>query len=233
MHVDIDVDLGRTFTPHCALLVYKDDLSGHLLAEHHPAFAVGAEFHVGEAHPLTGGDVRELLTGLGATALQFVPEHAVAVSSVAVAWWSPAQPRPLFFHSHADASVNALSGQVFPQPPLLWIARRGQLTVYALAGNARPGADTPLMCAPFFNVFPSHGVCQGTTPYPDHVDAARVREWETAFFGSNFTHHAAGARRLTTFGGSHTELWQAAQAAGAFDPAWLVPAGCTLAEALA
>ena len=41
------------------------------------------------------------------------------------------------------------------------------------------------------------------------------------------------AGRLTTFGGSHTELWQAAQAAGAFDPAWLVPAGCTLAEALA
>lgn len=232
MHVDIQIDAGRDYQPHAAILVYRDGQSGQTIAEFHPAYRQGQEFHVAEAHPLTSGDVKELLDSLGATALQFVPQHAVAVSALAVAWWTPAQNRAMFFLSHTDKAVNELSGRVFPQPPLLFIARRGSLTVYALAENTRPGSDTPLMCAPYFNIFNGHGVCRGTTPYPEHVDAGRTDEWERAFFGSNFTHNAAGTRKITAFGGSHAELWLAAERAGAFDPAWLVPAGRTLGEAL-
>lgn len=232
MHVDIQIDAGRDYQPHSAILVYRDQQSGHTIAEAHPAYRQGTEFHVAEAHPLTSGDVVDLLSQLGATALQFVPPHAVAASALAVAWWTPAQPRALFFLSHTDEAVNALSGQVFPQPPLLFIARQGHLSVYALAQDERPGPDTPLMAAPYFNIFSGHGVCKGSTPYPEHVDATRTAEWEQAFFGSNFTHHASGTRKITSFGGSHAELWQAAAQAGRFDPAWLVPTGNTLKEAL-
>ena len=232
MDVELHIDTGREFKPHAALLIYRDAQNGDSYGEFHHAFAKDGQFHVAEAHPLTTGDLAALIESLGATALQFTPEHVVAASAVAMAWWSPAQPRTLYFQSHTDESLNALSGQRFAQPPLVFIATRRDLSVYALADNVRPSADTPLMCAPYFNLFARHGVCQGTTPYPKHVEAQRTAEWEQAFFGSNFTHNAAGARKITTFGGSHSELWRAVQAAGTFDPALLSPAGVTLKEAL-
>ena len=232
MDIDIAIDTGRRYQPHSAVLIYRDEGSGECLAEHHRAYQQGSEFHVAEARPLTSGDLTQLIEALGVSALVFIPPQVVAASALAVAWWLPAQPRPLFFCSSSDRAVNALSGQVFPQPPLLLVARRTGLSVYALEQGQRPEAGTALMCAPYFNVFPNHGVCRGTTPFPETASTADTGAWAQAFFGSNFTHHAAGTRRLSAFDGTHAELWQAARARGSFDTAWLLPAGCTLAQAL-
>ncbi|GAA5501080.1 hypothetical protein Dxin01_00811 [Deinococcus xinjiangensis] len=232
MDVELHIDTGREFLPHAAILVYRDPQNGECHAEFHRAFLHEQQFHVAEAHPLTTGDIKDLVQALGAVSLQFTPEHVVAVSPHALAWWCPAQTRTMYFLSNTDKAVNALSGLPFPQPALLFIATQRQLRVYALSENVRPSPETPLMCAPYFNIFKEHGVCQGSTPYPHHLDALQTAAWEQAFFGSNFTHNAAGVRKITAFEGSHAELWQAAAQAGEFRTAWLTSAEKTLEEAL-
>lgn len=213
-----------------ALLVYASTRSATILrADVH---VQGGQAVLGNAHDITQAAFAELLRLAGRRALTLVPPHVVAVSSEACAWWVSARSRTLRFNPDRDTAVAALDGRVFPQPPLMFISAGRSLRVYALAEDARPQADTPLMRAPYYNVFDGDDqVCTGNAPLPPGGDPAHTEAWETMFFHSNFTHRAGRQPRWAS-GGTHVELWEAAAEKGAFDPAWLVPAGVTLAEAV-
>lgn len=163
--------------------------------------------------------------------LTFIPPQVIGVTKDACAWYVPAQSRPLFFDPTRDVSLKDLSGQFFPQPPLLMISGKNELKVYALKDDVRPGPDTPLMNAPYYNIFDSDSVCLGTSYRPFDGSLAYLHEWEASFYGSHFTHRAGSTLRWIN-DRTHRELWEGAAAAGRFDPAWLIPAKKTLQSLL-
>src|SRR5947207_5738249 len=53
--------------------------------------------------------------------IEVLPEHVVARSGETVAWWSPAQARPMFFTDRGgDDALQQLNGKAYPHPPLLF-----------------------------------------------------------------------------------------------------------------
>ena len=169
-----------------------------------------------------------VLALLGALDRPPVPPSDPAVigySRRGVAWFVPAQPRRLLFQTR-DEALNALSGRVFPQPPLVMILTgQGYLRVFALAADERPGPHTRVCRAPYFNVGSDGLVCLGTTYQPGGERALDTTSWTLAFFSSHFTH--ANTSPLSAHGGTHAELWAAAEY-GTFDPGWLVGTGHTV-----
>ena len=176
--------------------------------------------------------LREMLTKEKYSPLTFIPEPVVGVTKHACAWFVPAQPRPLFFSPTRDTALHELSGLHFPQPPLLMISRQyGNLEMYALKENARPGLNTPLMNAPYYNVYDQDNVCLGNAYRPFDGTIEHLHEWEATFYGSHFTHRAGSKTRWTN-DRTHRELWEGAADAGHFDPEWLIPSGKTLQSVL-
>ena len=178
------------------------------------------EFTVGAAMPGTTADVehlRDLIEGRSATLLH---EHVLQASPTQSVWWVPAGDQILMFRSKSgNKALDALSGQVFPQPPLLMIARGRILFVYALQENARPTLDTPLFMAPYLNMFGNGAMCMGSVTLPEHFDPANPHAFTQRFFESHFN----GANQLTWKGCTHEDLWLEARALGHFNPERLIP----------
>ena len=126
----------------------------------------------------------------------------------------------MFFASE-DAYLNGLSGGVFPQPPLLFIAGERSLRVFALAGDERPTGSSPVYTAPYYNTS-AGGVCLGSTPLPTTLSPDDTEGYADAFFHSAFTHGTA-ERLLKGWGGSYGEFWAQARGRGAFPLRHLVP----------
>src|SRR5690606_23979117 len=76
-------------------------------------------------------------------------------------------------------------------PPMLWVADKNSLSVFALATNRRPTEKTLLHYAPFFNIYEKGNVCMGTVSV-EIKNSASVEEfiqaWEDYFFNSYFSH---------------------------------------------
>ncbi len=142
-------------------------------------------------------------------------------------WWTPAQHRRMFF-TPADF-LDAVSGQTFPQPPLVFKVTRTELWIRALSTNRRPSGDTPLSVAPHYNVNTEGLVCQGSMRAPAHATVASIPEWEKAFFDSEFT-HIYGGGHFTKHPGGLPSLWTHLARAARFPTSMLVSAKETLAH---
>ena len=103
-----------------------------------------------------------------------------------VLWYTKTQQRKLYFVD----SLGIPNGMA-QVPPMLWLASKNSLTVFALANDRRPTEKTPLHYAPFFNIYEKGNVCMGTVSI-DIKNSASVEEfilaWEDYFFNSYFSH---------------------------------------------
>ncbi|GGB70866.1 PRTRC system protein B [Deinococcus soli (ex Cha et al. 2016)] len=212
-----------------ALLVYANSQRGVIMRA--DVNVTNGHVELNNAHEVTDDLISTLMRMVDRRPLTLVGDHVVALSHDACAWFVPARTRTLFFSPDRDKAVAELSGRSFPQPPLLFISRGRGLSVYALQHNEKPTASTPLYRAPYYNVFDTDSVCTGAVTIPGGGDPAHTEAWELAFFESNFTHVSGNQKRWQS-GGTHKELWEEAERRGEFDPAWLVPAGKTLEQAV-
>ena len=121
-----------------------------------------------------------------------------------LAWWRPAGKRRIFFKAQNDA-LNAISGHEVMHPPLVFRARAGQLYVWALKEDKRPVGATRLCRAPYFNVYDTGHMCNGSVRLPESPRPDNISLWEECFFGSNFAH--GNAQGITTHPGGHTGYW--------------------------
>ena len=226
--------MPRPLLPTLALLIYERATqhgSEALLRKH--AVQQGDVFTLGPAQALTRADVNNLTHLLAGQGLQRTRPTTLAVGLQCVAWWRPPGLRPMLFDAKyaQSRSVARLSGIPVPHPGLVFVATPDTLKVYAVAGNGLPTDDTPLMHAPYWNMFPSGQLCRGTTRYPDSCTPTAQDDWETAFFQSVFT-GPSRTDRYMNWGKSYEELLDAALAAGTVPEQVLLPAGLTLAQAL-
>lgn len=104
-------------------------------------------------------------------------------------WHRPAEQRVM----HFAENLHIPEGPAMV-PPMLYVAEKGGLKVFALKDNKRPGEKTKLYIPPFHNCSSSGSVCLGSAKakYPERLEYAKLMEYyEQLFWGSNFTHNGA------------------------------------------
>ena len=103
----------------------------------------------------------------------------------------------------------------------------------ALRTSSRPGPETLLKTAPYWNTDGPRGhVCPGTMRLPESADAASIPHWEAGYFQSEFT-HVSGTVRLTSHPEGFLGLWRSLAGRKRFPGGYLTEAGETLQEFVA
>lgn len=228
MNISLQESEANRHALHTAILLYGADRTA--IAVQHPVIVERAGARLGAGTFVTQGFVEGLLSLFQRGPLTYVPANVVATSHSAIVWYEPAATRTMFFKPSTDHAVAAFDSKPVPQPPLLFIARSGGLSVYALSRDERPTLETPLCKAPYWNVFANNDVCLGSMVLPKSIEPSDTGKWTAAFFSSNFTH--LSATKCWRRSGTYAELLTAAVAAGTFDPAWLMPTDLTVEKAL-
>lgn len=199
-----------------ALLIYEGSdknlaCTTHKIANYHgrPTITAG--------QPITVSGLESLIQSLGkSSGATFLPATVLSLGIERVIWWCPAGRRRIWFKPDNRFNKNLtpqqtaelkalgkLNGQWVHWPALLFMAGRG-LSVFALAANVRPEANTPLYQAPCWNLHDG-GMCAGNLKLPT-VSPDNLPTFEKAFFDSSFTHHSGG-NKLTRHPQGHTGLW--------------------------
>lgn len=104
-----------------------------------------------------------------------------------VVWYTKPQRQKLYFAESLDLDNGGVA-----LPALVWKANKKELQIFALNGKTKPKADTPLLHAPFFNLYQKGTVCMGNVDIAIK-SAATLEEfiaaWQGYFFRSYFSHH--------------------------------------------
>ena len=231
MNTDVEIGGNSTVELRKAVMIYTgthayvtvhDVLRDEQGKPHYgPPEALSAEFLKSLCELLNQKAVREI---------GVLPSNVLCLTDDLVAWWSPAAVRPMFFESATDKEANALSGGMFPHPPLVFVATERQLSLRALPRNERPTSGTSLLSAPYWNTYEDGSVCTGSMRVPRaEVSSSVTAEWERGFFESAFT-HPAGAVRLTSYKGGIIPMWTSIRDRDAFPDRSLVTAHETLLQ---
>src|SRR5271165_839828 len=125
----------------------------------------------------------------------------------------------MFFRTGSE--LEGVSGNRFPHPALVFVVRSNVLYVRALFANRRPGPDSKLAAAPYWNIDSNGAVCAGTMRTPKSLTVTSIAAWQQAFFQSEFTHPGGGGR-LTKRRGGTTALWKSLAGKERFPLATLV-----------
>ena len=194
---DITDHFGTLYYPKSALVFYETKgTETDMYVEHFDMDSNGTPIN---AHPLTVKEANVLVKSLQTdeeknTAFLkpkgILPTNILHINPSAekgtVLWYTKTQQRKLYFVDSLGIP-NGMS-QV---PPMLWLASKSSLTVFALAYDRRPTEKTPLHYAPFFNIYEKGNVCMGTVSI-DIKNSTSVEEfiqaWEHYFFNSYFSH---------------------------------------------
>ncbi|RZK42673.1 MAG: PRTRC system protein B [Pedobacter sp.] len=135
-----------------------------------------------------------------------LPENILFINSTKdgnVIWYTPEMQVDLLFKPEltiADGRANI--------PALVWKASKNSLSVYALSCNERPGLETKLFYAPFFNIYTDGRVCMGNVKInidPKCSLEDFVEKWQGYFFASTFSHLLGSGSPVK---GNIIELWQ-------------------------
>ena len=238
MPFDLDVQLGpqrlappAVYQPVMALMLYMQGMSVQLLK--HPVLDGDAGYSLGAASALLPEDTDTLLTALAGQGMTFMHEHTLACGIGSVSWWVPPGKRALLFDAKytATKSIAALNGRLMPLPGLVMHATLENLRIFAVKGQARPALDTPLFQAPFWNMFDTGAMCQGSVRYPTQLRPQDQASWEGAFFDSVFT-GPSRTDRYIDWSRSYQELLERAIEKDVFPESVLMPTRKTLAQTL-
>ena len=230
MQAQMRIGALRDFALKHAVLIYRDN-SAMFATLHEVQVEKGKVPYLGPGQSLTTAFLRTLARGLGARmAPEILPENVLARTPDLIVWWSRAQRRVMFFGGGSEEATK-LNGRVYPHPPLVFKICHHELFVRALEQDTRPGANTPLKTAPYWNTEGSRGsVCVGSMRIPQEVTVESIGEWENAYFSSEFT-HVSGAVRLTSHPAGFAGLWSSlADREGTFPTEFLTDAKQTLCE---
>jgi PRTRC genetic system protein B len=212
-----------------AVLVYRAGGGGAFASLHRVKQADDGVPYLAPGEPFTTAFVRALAQGLGAQVKpEIFPANILARTPDLLVWWSRPQCRVMFFGG-TDQEARKLNGLLFPHPALVFKVAGKDLLVRAMATTSRPGPDTPLKTAPYWNTDSRGLVCAGSMRVPESSDIASMPAWVDAYFQSSFT-HAAGAVRLSSHPGGFIGLWKGLAGRKTFPVKYLIDAGETLQD---
>lgn len=225
---------GRDLRLSAAVLVYGDG-AGAAYATVHAIDGEAKKMCLEAGRPATRAACAQLARALGeaSTLSGFTPPALVYLGAQAIAWWRAPVRSRVFFDSPDDPQRQGVGRRnaVVPHPGLVFAITASDWYVAALRGGARPGPQTKLFRAPYFNVWQSGQICTGNVRLPERMSADMIAAYERAFFDSNFT-HPNDPRGLVRHQGGAIGLWTAlldGRYPQAFPERALMPMDCTLA----
>jgi PRTRC genetic system protein B len=232
MRAYVGIGGNREFKLSEAVLVYRAGGGEAFASLHRVKQDESRVPYLAPGESLTTAFVSSLAQRLGAQVKREIfPHYVLARTPDLLVWWSRPQRRVVFFGG-TDEEARRINGLVFPHPALVFKVLDKNLFVRAMATASRPGPETPLKNAPYWNT-DSHGlVCAGSMRVPESSDIASIPAWQDAYFQSQFT-HAAGAVRLTSHPGGFIELWRSLVGRKRFPVQYLTDAGETLQKFVA
>lgn len=193
---DITEAIGTLYYPKAALVVYETkEANKECYVEHFDMDRSGNPIN---AHPLTVQESRHLSKALDTTCERnkaFLKPKGMIANNILyldpsrdglVIWFTKGDNKRLFFMDKLgipNGSANI--------PPLLWMADKQRLYLYALKSERRPTENTPLYHAPFFNIYDNGNVCMGTVDVNIKKSASLeefTAAWGNYFFNSYFSH---------------------------------------------
>lgn len=207
---DITNSFETYFEPTCALVFYQSNNA------YNDSYVEYFDMDNGipiNPHPLSVNEGNRLATALQVdeTNLKMLRTDGILSSNLlsfdskssTIVWYTKAQFRNLFFNSH----LGIKSGKAHT-PPMVWIADRETLKVFALSTARKPTVNTPLYYAPYFNIYVDGSVCMGTVDITT-AETGSVNElmtlWENYFFNSYFSHLMSGHNPVD---GNCVMLWE-------------------------
>ncbi|MDV3950328.1 PRTRC system protein B [Elizabethkingia anophelis] len=232
---DITPSFTKVFYPQSALIVYQAK-EGETYVEHFDMDRNGIPVN---AHPLTVREASRLAKVLTTASKEkepvLKPDSVVSeqilyfdTSIDKVIWYTKGMSRQILFTE--DLGIPNGTANV---PPMLWVADRNNLAVFALANNRRPTKKTKLFNAPFFNVYDDGNVCMGSVDTEIKKTASLeefTAKWEGFFFNSYFSHLMRGYNPIK---GNCVSLWESLISNDkAFPTSVLTDSGLTLKELL-
>jgi PRTRC genetic system protein B len=198
------LNLGETamFSLTKALLIYEQHSGNKTAVSVHPV----NQGVIGAGEPITMEAIEALSVSLGRnlSACYLSPE-VVCLGLGRMAWFCPSNRRRIWFTKNTECAH--LNGKVVQHPPLLFVVKDRQLSVFALAKNERPSATTKLYRAPYWNLYDDGAMCKGSARYPEQPIPANIKQFEDAFFNSAFSHPNVRSK-LCKHPQGHKGLWE-------------------------
>lgn len=206
-----------------ALLLYGGSKGFSFASVHEPLKDQSGAPYLDAGRPVTMEFLRTLAQELGmGLRAEFLPPEVLVRTPESTVWWVPAATRIMFFDANRDGKT--LSGKSYPHPALVFsIDGYRQLAVRALLANERPGRNTQIAIAPYFNTSADGSVCLGSMPVPQGAGFDALASWVEGFFNSEFSH--SNTARLTSHPEGHLGLWRDLAGKDHFPVEWLIPAG--------
>ena len=190
-----------------AILVYSG--GSEAIATIHEVVSVKEKPTIQTGRLFTYSDLEALHGGLSDSANKhgavWVEPTLLSYGGGKTIWYSEPGKRAMFFKTNGSAGERLEARALLPVPGLVWMRTRESLYVYAFRGAKRPDYDTKLCQAPFFNVYDSGRVCEGSAIKPPE-DAPNIA-WVNAFFQSRFTHANVHARNRLIQGMEPLVFW--------------------------
>lgn len=225
---------GTLYHPKAALVVYETaEANAGCYVEY---FDMDSNGHPVNAHPLTVREAQHLAKALNTTTegnktflkpKALMGNHILYIDPSAsgkVMWYTKAARRQLYFSEQLG-----IANGIAQVPPLLWVADKQKLHIYALTTDRKPKETTALYHAPFFNVYRDGSVCMGTVDVKIKQSASLeefTQAWESYFFNSYFSHLMQGHNPIQ---GNCVSLWkQLIKSGEAFPKKVLKPTGATI-----
>lgn len=193
---ELSKTFGTLYYPKSALVIFQSKKGQHdFYIEYYDMDEQGTPIN---AHPLTIREAQQLSKALQREKQYekaFLKPEGILSSNILkvdaygngkVIWYTKAAKRNLFFKDSLEISNGRAN-----VPPMLWMASKTGLQVYALKSNSRPTENTCLYHAPFFNVYTNGNVCMGTVDVRIKASASLeefIQQWEAFFFNSYFSH---------------------------------------------
>lgn len=185
----------NNYTPKMALVVYASDVNWNdAYLESH---AINEKGQLLEGKPLLQETIQGIVDvffddRISRTAMSgLLPANLLAFEVMPggkyrMAWHRPAERRVL----HFTPNLKIASGEAWV-PAMLYVTDSRGLDVFALASNDRPEETTPLLQAPYHNVYDGGSVCLGSAKVKKPTTqtyASIMKYWEDMFWLSEFNH---------------------------------------------
>ncbi|MGJ1265494.1 PRTRC system protein B [Sphingobacterium spiritivorum] len=208
---DITQDFGTLYYPKSALVFYQTTGKGNdTYVEHFDMDKNGMPIN---AHPLTVKEANQLAKALKTAKEEKEPLlKPQGILSNEVLYFEPNANKLVWFTKATQREMYFVESLGIPKgkanvPPMLWVANRNGLAVFALSNSRRPTIKTKLYNAPFFNVYEDGNVCMGTVDVRIKKTASLeefINKWEGFFFNSYFSHLMLGHNPIN---GNCVSLW--------------------------
>jgi len=236
MNSYVNIGSSQDFRLSRALLVYGTS-SYDGFPYRHPFVTLHEVIHESEGARLGEGQLAtpqlliDLMVRLGKSVpTEILPERVLVRTAETIVWWTPARERIMFFSDRGgDAALQRMNAKRYPHPPLVFKASGSHLWIRALPRNERPGANTKMHMAPYWNCYENGTVRTGSMKIHREKSVAAIDSWEQSFFSSEFT-HAAGVRKHTHHPDGVLAMWESVQGKSKFPSRYLVEKKQTLGE---